>query len=209
MGYGYPKQEHRETPKDTWGVLREEGRLYQPGDDFRTGALAIGRLYRDFPFLQCMKKAAVLTHVAAGEASGGVRSGLAIDMSFYAGEILATHCTLRPLPRLNRQAVLRFDLLGGYGYGDTTYDSDNTELTATSDSLGAFVEGDWHDDLLSYDEPVQELLFVTAERMFHDYDRVIGQNYENRFLAGFLWAKAAVDDLSTETDYPRLQVPGI
>jgi hypothetical protein len=45
--------------------------------------------------------------------------------------------------------------------------------------------------------------------MFHDYDRVIGQNYENRFLAGFLWAKAAVDDLSTETDYPRLQVPGI
>jgi hypothetical protein len=192
--YPYPTREHRELPTCTSEVIDEELRLYEAGPSFRGGILALSRIYGSTSLFTGLKKYAALMNLATAiSGSAEAFSPNGINMDFYAGEILAAHCLVRPEPLQTRQYLYGRDILPEYappanGYYDENGDAhafvvDHKLLLGDAEDLIKFRQSGWQKTFAEMPEPLQEKAIEASIKAYSD-DRNASA-HENDFLIGF------------------------
>lgn len=187
--YPYPTAEHLEPLHTPYDVIDEELRLYPAGRDMREGIIGISRIYEHTPLLVGFKKYARLldiAHHAINISAATELTSPSVAANFYVGEVLATHISVKPMPRAIRQYVLGQDFLYQFGHGMYDIDPDNEVLRLICNDLIEFREQTWRETLDKQDEEYQEKLFDLVIRMFDDTPDVGGA--EDDVMAGYLFA---------------------
>lgn len=185
--YPYPEAEHYEFPRTPLAVLEDELHIYKDGPELRDSILGLETMYRGNPlhtnivaYAALMKRAAIAAELIS------YSSDAAQDLAFLGGEVLAVHCSLRPMPRVMRQYMLGRDMLC-VAYADA-YNAEFRATVAqqTMRELIEYREQDWQTLLQAQDPAYREAILQASNTVYNDLPDT--EILRDNFTAGYLYA---------------------